>query len=388
MTHAAFSLHVQSTVLTPDVPGMATLVRCLREGSGIRAQQSTQAPIAACGGAVQWVLCETSGTSGQPKIIRRHPHTWMDSFAITKARFSIGTGDTYATLGSLGHSLTLYASVEALNLGADLCALVGISPKGQAAMIAEKHATVLYATPTQLGLLLKGAVQGKIAALAHVRFVFCGGGKLSAPVKSAVQALCPNAAVFEFFGASETSFITLSDDQAPAGSVGRSYPGVTLRIDAPAGEIGEIWITSPYLFDGYDGGDHPDTAWNDGALTIGEMGYLDTRGNLFLCGRKNRMVTVADVNVFPELVERSIAQMEGVQVNAVIGVPDPKRGNRLICFVQSADGAVDAAQIRTHCRGQIAPQAIPQDIRFVAQMPMLAAGKPDLQTLLAMAEDS
>ena len=384
---SAFTLHADSNVLTPDVPGMRVLVDCLRDGQAIKAQQSVQTPIAPVPAAQQWVMCETSGSSGHPKVIRRSPQSWMQSFGITAERFAIGAADIYATFGSLGHSLTLYASVEALSLGADICALVHLGPKRQAMAVNTMGVTVIYATPTQLGLLIKGAAQGQIASFPLVRYVFCGGGKLSEAVKAATQTLCPNAALFEFFGASETSFITLSDRQTPLGSVGRCYPGVTVRIDAPAGAPGEIWVKSPYVFDGYEGGDHKDTQWDAAYLSIGEMGFQDAGGNLYLCGRKNRMVTIADVNVFPEEVERAIAQLDGVQDCAVIGVPDPKRGHRLVCFVRSGSNTPDAAGIRGHCRAALGPHAVPQDIQFIAQIPMLAAGKPDLQRLAAMIED-
>lgn len=384
--NSAFTLHAHSTVLTPDVSGMRTLLACLRDGKGILAQQSTQTPISPHYADRQWVLCETSGTSGRPKVIRRSPQSWLRSFAITADQRAIGANDTYATFGALGHSLTLYASVEALQLGADLCALAGIAPKRQAMAVDDMGITVIYATPTQLGLLIKGAARGRIAAFPKVRYVFCGGGKLSETVKTAVRKLCPNAAVVEFFGASETSFITLSDGQTPAGSVGRCYPGVTLRIDAPDGAPGEIWVESPFLFDGYEGGAHRDTQWDGTYLSIGEMGYQDADGNLYLCGRKKRMVTIADVNVFPEEVEHCIAQLGGVQDCVVLGVPDPKRGNRLVCFVQSGNSAPDPATIRAHCRAKVGPQAAPHDIHFIAQIPMLAAGKPDLQSLFALAK--
>ena len=149
--HLTFSLHANSNILTPDMLGMRTLVDCLRKRRGFLAQQSNQDPISPSDDAQQWVLCATSGTSGQPKIIRRSPQSWMRSFTIAGDRFAIGANDTYATFGALGHSLCLYACVEALCLGADICAITQTAPTRQAQGVAAMGVTVIYATPTQLG---------------------------------------------------------------------------------------------------------------------------------------------------------------------------------------------------------------------------------------------
>ncbi|MDO6591345.1 AMP-binding protein [Loktanella sp. D2R18] len=383
--HPTFSLHASSTVLTPDVPGLGVLVDCLRERCGFMARQSTLPPITPSHDAQQWVLCTTSGTSGQPKIIRRNPLSWTQSFAITADHFGVGSDDIYATFGSLGHSLSLYASVEALCLGADICGLARISPKRQALEIAAMGVTVIYATPTQLRLWLKGAAQAQITSFPKLCFVFCGGGALSEKVKSAVHAICPQAQIITFFGASETSFMTIADSQTPVGSVGRAYPDVQMRIDAPQGEVGEIWVASPYLFDGYASGDHEDTQWDGPFLSIGEMGHLDAQGNLFLRGRKNRMITVADVNVFPEDIERCVSQLESVHDCAVVSEPDETRGNRLICFVAYHGAPLLPAEVQAHCRETLGQYCVPKEVRAIAQMPLLAAGKPDLARLRTMA---
>lgn len=377
-----FTLSRHSEILTPDVPSIDVLFDCLRRGATIKASQSAGEPIAAGGVRPQWLMCETSGSSGQPKVIRRKPDTWNKSFAIASEQFSISSDDTYATLGALGHSLTLYATVEALSLGADICSLTNLGPQRQVRAVQSFGVSILYATPTQLALLLKGAALVQINALPHVRHIFSGGGKLSSRVKDALHRLFPAAHVHEIFGASETSFITMSDENTPPGSVGRLYPGVQLRIaTTDNASAGELWVASPYLFDGYEAGDHPDTQWDGAYLSIGEMGYMDGNGYLFLSGRKNRMVTVADTNVFPEEVERCVMQLDAAQQCAVVTAPDKKRGNRLICFVQSIDESLTPAVVHRHCQMIFGQHSVPKDIRIVDKIPMLAAGKPDLQLL-------
>ena len=371
--NVTFSLHPQSTIITPQSNGIAALRRGVDTKMSIYATPQTD-PIILQAGDPQWLMVATAGTSGTPKIIRRKPETWIASFDITRTTHGISSTDTYATFGALGHSLTLFATLEALHLGADICALDRFKPRAQAQMIADHNITVLYATPTQLRLLT--ATGTSFPSVTHI---FVGGGRFEQNLHNMAQTQCPNAQIFEFFGASETSFITMSDANTPANSVGRPYPGVDLKID----DTGEIWVKSPYLFDSYTDGTSPDTRWQDGYLSIGEMGYRDQNGCLFLKGRKNRMVTVADQNVFPEKIEHTIAQIENVQNCAVIATPDAIRGHRLICFFASS-APLQADSIRAQCRTVLAPHEIPKEFIALAEIPLLSAGKPDLSKLRAM----
>lgn len=369
-----FRISPESTLLTPEAPGLAGLVAALRRGGGLRLSQDAGAvPVE----GPPMLYCETSGSSGAPKVIRRTPESWQRSFAVTAEVFGIGPADRYASFGTLGHSLTLYALLEAFHIGADAAALTGLRPRAQARFLAEQAISVLYATPTQLRLLLRGAAAEGITAFPAQRYIFCGGGPLDAALQAALPARFPGADLRAFFGASETSFITLTDTTTPPGSVGRPYPGVSLRIDAPPGETGEIWVASPYLFDGYASGSAPDTRRAGDWLSIGEMGYL-SGGYLFLRGRKSRMVTVADHNVFPEEIEAIVAQVPGVAACAVIARPDAARGHRMLCFHQ---GTADEAALRAACRAALPLPAVPQRFVRLAALPLLPAGKPDLAAL-------
>lgn len=384
---AKFALNPESQILTPEAAGVAEIIRCLNGGKSIIASQLTDPPIFGDSSPDQWLFCETSGTSGNAKKIRRRPATWIKSFEFSAAEFAISQHDTYAVFGSLGHSLSLFATLEALHLGADLSVLSNLNPKRQIGAMLNDKTTVLYATPTQLKLLLRAAQITKVTSITSVRHLFIGGGTLSQSIKDSVCVLFPNADTREFFGATETSFITLSDAATPAGSVGRAYADVRLRIgDGSAddqGNVGEIWVKSDYLFDGYANDAPSGAAWDRGYLSIGEMGYLDHDGHLFLKGRKSRMVTISDINVFPEEIEQLLETLPEVQCCAVITTPDKERGHITVCIIQPLGSNLEPSTIRKHCRAKLGPHAVPKMVHFLPEMPRLAAGKPDLVNLQA-----
>ncbi|MGJ8618109.1 MAG: AMP-binding protein [Sulfitobacter sp.] len=332
-------------------------------------------------------LTLTGGSSGQPKIIRRTQASWIKSFAVNANQFSLTPDDSVAVFGKLSHSLALYGVLEALYLGLDAYALDTLRPATQCAAVIRHSISILYATPTQLRLL---ADQKTTSALPSVRLILCGGGHLDQAAKTAVKTLCPNADLHVFYGAAETSFVTLSHAHTPDGSVGSAYPGVTLRIldlnGTPTSDVGEVWIKSPYLFETYVAGQSADTQWRDGFVTVGEMGQIDATGNLWLRGRKTRMVTIADQNVFPEDIETLITSTLHVGACAVIPIPDKTRGNRLIAVLQGELDDEITQAVKELCREKLGALMTPAKVMFHPGLPMLASGKIDLIALSKWAE--
>ena len=331
------------------------------------------------------LCCLTSGTSGTPRMIERSQQSWCASIRQNAGTWRIGAHDSYAVLGALSHSLALYAAAEALHLGADLHLLAGVRPDRQAARLGRAAVSILYATPAQARLLPEppgGVWPG-------LRLILIGGARLDAETRNRLCRFAPNARLHEFYGASETSFITLSDSDTPEGSVGRAYPGVSISVRDDGGQrvrpgrTGEIWVESPYLFSRYLRGATGDTRRRGRALTIGEFGRLDADGYLWLAGRRGRMVTIADRNVFPEEVETCLLGLSGIARAAVLARPDEQRGHRLIACIDADDGLSDD-DILKHCRARLGPLKAPRLICRPVPFPVLASGKPDLRALKAV----
>ncbi|SFE76634.1 long-chain acyl-CoA synthetase [Sulfitobacter brevis] len=334
-------------------------------------------------------LTLSGGSTGAPKAIRRSQASWIASFQINAARFGLNAEDSTAVLGRLTHSLSLYAVLEGLHLGLDVHLLAGLAAAKQRAALRDAGVSILYATPTQLRVLAQGA---GLRPLAAMRLVLCGGGHLDAATRTATQALCPNAVLHEFYGSAETSFITLADSATPSGSVGRAYPLVEIEIRDSAGNLsrdtGEVWVRSPYLFKGYALGSSLDTRWDGDALSVGEIGRLDDTGFLWLTGRRSRMVTISDQNVFPEAIEATIAAFPDVTDCAVLPVPDRLRGHRLVAVIAGAADPLRDAAILDACRRRHGALISPQRLRHVDPFPVLPSGKPDLAALARWLEAS
>ncbi len=381
-----FTISSASAILTPDTPGLKPLVRSVCEGRSIRARQSADRPVASGTDQEQYLYGESSGTSGAPKRIRRRPSTWIQSFEINRERFGLNSSDTYAIFGSLGHSLSLYAVLEALHVGADLASLSGLGLRNQVRHVVSGRISVIYATPTQMRRFSIAARQLGHVHMTGVRRLFVGGGKLDCAVRQALGECFPNAEIREFYGTSETSFIALSDERTPDGSVGQPYPQVTLRIapanQADSGPTGEIQVSSPYLFDGYESGDgqiirtRAEHFWR-----VGDIGWVDEDGYLFLKGRRDRMVTVADVNVYPEEIESIISGEPGIKVCAVMPMVDDRRGHRILAILEGTPDWQQEYRIRQQCREKLHALAVPSRFEYWHHIPVLPTGKPDLQAI-------
>jgi len=326
--------------------------------------------------------CETGGTSGKPKRIRRNAESWLASIRVISEKY-ISSAACYGILGDLGHSLAFYAAVEAQILGYCCVSVVGRSPKEQATHFSSAGVDVIYATPTQMRLLSKSRY-----VLEHVQVVFIGGGRLDLETRARVQSLAPNAKILQFYGAAETSFITLAEPHHDAASVGIAFPGVEIDIRNIDGDgIGDVWVKSPYVFLGYAQGYAPDTHWQDSWLTIGELGKMDNTGQLFLSGRKSRVFTVADKTIYPEDIEQYLNAQTEVIASAVFPVDDPLRGSRI--YVALCSEKTDGDRMKGMW-GNLKKRGVMVDrwrIYGSDDWPMLMSGKPNYQKLQATASE-
>ncbi len=375
--------------------------------------------------------CMSSGSNGNPKTIRRSHDSWLRSFSVNAKLAAIDSADHYAIVGKLSHSLALYAALEAANLGADIHALGELRPDHQLNAMRTLGSSVLYATPTQLRQLCH-RVKNESQIISNLRCIFSGGGKLDKRTASMVKRCFPNACLREFYGASETSFITMTDEHTPEGSVGRAYPGVQLHINTALNDsidndiadkkasdkeavdkqepcdqqrthlAGEIWVKSPYLFLDYADANttlanelaenpistisSPNTnaRWHNGYVSVGEFGYLDNNGYLFLEGRLSRRINVADQLVYPEEIETILNEHPAIFAAAVIPVVDKKRGHILVAIVE-VEAEIDNShtpnwrqELLVTLRQQLGSLKAPRDIIQVDHLPLLASGKPDL----------
>lgn len=331
----------------------------------------------------------TSGSTGVPKGYRRNHRSWIDSFVVSAAEFGLGEQDIVMAPGGLAASLHLYGVVHALHVGATAVMMHQFHPRRALRLLARHGVTALYATPTQLQMLVEAA-QGE--AFPSVRVIMISGAKWRPETRAAVERLFPRAGIAEFYGASELSFVTVSrpGEAVPAGSVGRAAHGVGLRIrdidgrDLPVGEAGAIWVGSSMLFDGYACGSAPETRREGGFLTIGDHGRLDGGGFLYLHGREKRMLVTSGLNVYPEEVEAVLSGLDGIEEAAVFGLPDPLRGVELVAVLR---GRFEEAALRAACRARLPAAKLPRRFLALDEWPRTSGGKADLRALEAIARD-
>jgi long-chain acyl-CoA synthetase len=335
----------------------------------------------------------TSGTTSVPKAFTRSRRSWQESFEASIEFFGLRVDDVTLAPGPLAASLNLYALAECLYAGSEFQALETFDVGDVHGAIAHDGVTRLVLVPTMLRMLSERGLAGCVDA-SGVRTIICAGSKLDARTLEAARRWAPNATIFEYYGASELSFVSgaglPAGEAASAGgtAIGGPFPGVEVRIlddsgnALPDGAAGNICVQSGLVSNGYLWGDDGQALRSfDGWFTVGDQGYLEA-GELHILGRRADMILTAGKNVFPHEVELALAAVPGVAAAVAAGMPDDLRGQRVVAGVVPSAGSITATQLRAGLDNILARDKWPLQYYALTELPATDRGKVSRNLLL------
>jgi long-chain acyl-CoA synthetase len=254
--------------------------------------------------------------------------------------------------------------------------------------IKQHQITRLPAGPTVFNGLLDYAGLER-DAVSTLRSAWSGSAPLSRDTLARWDA-ATGVPIYEGYGQSEAGPVLTY--QGPGfgnkpGSVGRALPATEIKI----AQDGEILARGPQVMRGYR--DNPAAtaeALIDGWLHTGDMGRIDSDGDVFVEDRKKDMAIVGGFNVYPREIDEVLMTHPDVSLAAAVGTPDAYRGEIIIAFVVAAEGCTPSSEnILAHCAANLVRYKLPASIRIVEALPLTSVGKIDkvaLRTIAASKE--
>jgi long-chain acyl-CoA synthetase len=343
-------------------------------------------------------LLYSSGTTGRPKGIKielpdRQVHEPGNVLVpVLEGLYGFGSQTVYLSPAPVYHAAPLRFGAAVHALGGTLVMMERFDAEAALRAIEQYRVTHSQWVPTMFVRMLKLPAQAR------------GGYDLSSHrVAVHAAAPCPVAVkqamlnwwgpiLYEYYAATESVGMTFVGPEqwlAKPGSVGKAVVGVLHICDddgraLPAGEVGTVYFEReeevPFSYHGDPEktrqAQHP---WHPRWWTIGDVGYLDADGDLFLTDRKAFMIISGGVNIYPQEIENALALHPAVSDVAVIGVPDEEMGESVRAVVQPAADAVPGpdleAELIGYLRARIAHYKVPRIVDFVAQLPRTPTGK-------------
>ena len=336
----------------------------------------------------------TSGTTGRAKGVRRlsPPAGEAQAAAALLQRnvaqvLGIEPGMRAMLSAPLYHSAPAGYGVQATLNGELLVLEEKFDAERTLALIERHRLTHAYLVPTMYVRLLRlpPSVRKKYD-LSSMRFVASTGSPCPAEVKRAMIDWW-GPVFYESYAASELGYVTLVSPQEALrkpGTAGRPVGDASIRIldaggvELPQGSIGLIYCRQP-AFPDFTYNNNPDARKRlerDGLWTLGDMGFVDEDGYLYVCDRASDMVISGGVNIYPAEIEAALMLMPGVRDCAVFGIPDEEFGEALAAAVQTEPGiSLEAQAVRDYLRARLAAYKVPQVVAFHGELPREDSGK-------------
>ncbi|KJK22897.1 long-chain fatty acid--CoA ligase [Burkholderiaceae bacterium 16] len=377
-------------VLAVAVPGKDSAAGASDYESWLDAQSPYDGPRVAPRGHMAY----TSGTTGRPKGVLRAavPLATLETQlarmrSVVAQTMGIVEGTRALMAAPLYHSAPGVFIQNALQLGERLVLCARFDPERVLALVEKHRIDVLYLVPIMYVRMLK--VPPEVRArydLSSLRFVASTGAPCAPEVKRAmIDWFGP--VIHETYASSEAGMITVAtpaDAMAKPGTAGRPVDDGEVRIldeqgkACAPGEIGLVYVRQPAYPDfTYRNNDEARRAIDRGGLvSLGDMGYLDADGYLFICDRASDMVISGGVNIYPAEIEHELVRYPGVADCVVFGVPDDEYGERLLAMVQPVQGAtLEESAIIEWLRQRLSGFKVPRTIVVEAQLPRDDTGK-------------
>jgi acyl-CoA synthetase (AMP-forming)/AMP-acid ligase II len=333
-----------------------------------------------------WVIVYTSGTTGRPKgAVRDHRSNLMIAFLLA-TELGLSAEDVGMALLPMFHVNSMWFVTLSMVIGTT-CVIYPHRTFHPAHVVEElnRHrVTYSMFVPSMLSFLADAAARGTLDP-AHLRVALTSSAPLDTGLRDRLLSLFPRAQLHDIYGSTEYGGVTTirHEPGGVVGTVGWPLVGDSIRIldddgnPVTEGAVGEVFVKGPTLMTEY--WRQPDAtraAFRDGYLTIGDMGRLDEAGRLILTDRKQDMIIVAGENVYPTEVEQVLLSHPAVALAAVVGIPDPRRGEQVVAAVTPLpDRTVSVDDLMERCRRDLADYKWPREIRVWAELPLGPAGK-------------
>ena len=353
----------------------------------LKAGQPTTLPRDRFGG---FTMTYTSGTTGRPRGVRRPtgdvpPEHLAESFTGFLRLFGIEPKGVHLVVAPLYHTAVINFTLYSLHFGHTVVLMDKWTAEGTLQRIDRYRVTTTHIVPTQLSRMV--ALPDDVRAnydVSSMEHMIHG----AAPCPDAVKRRMLEwfgPVVYEYYAASEGGGTIATPEQwlAKPGTVGLPWPISQIRIfdddkqPVPTGEVGTVWIRmGEHKFEYHGDEDKTRDAWSEGFFTVGDAGYLDEDGFLFLCDRKADMIISGGVNIYPAEVENVLHEHEGIADCAVFGIPDDDWGEQVKAVVQLEPGyALAEATLLAWCKEHIAGYKCPRSVDFLPALPRDPNGK-------------
>ena len=344
---------------------------------------STAAPEGRLAGGI---MNYTSGTTGRPKGVKRplppcEPEPVVTNYAAFLLMYGLTPGSgTHLVTSPLYHTAVLYFASSALHLGHRLVVMDRFTAEGTLERIERYRVDSSHMVPTHFNRLL--ALEGR------ERF---DTSSLQAMVHSA--APCPigvkqamldwwGDCIYEYYAATEGggTMASPSDWRQRPGTVGRPWQGAEIAIYEDGEQLGPDQVGTVYIkmqqgFEYHQDPEKTKQAWDvPGFFTVGDIGYLDEEGFLFLCDRKADLIIRGGVNIYPAEIEAALVMHPDVLDVAVFGVPDEDLGEQVKAVVEGRAGLTEAALI-DWAKERVGAYKVPRSVDFVDSLPRDPNGK-------------
>jgi long-chain acyl-CoA synthetase len=336
----------------------------------------------------------SSGTTGRPKGILRpmfdlHPSESSIGVLGIAGLWRLREGMVYLSPAPLYHTAPQVSVAIALRMKSTAVVMEHFDPALYLELVGRYGVTHSQVVPTMFSRMLKLPDDVRAAAdLSSLEVVIHAAAPCPVPVKEQmIEWFGP--ILLEYYAATEgngCTFITSTDWLAHKGSVGRSVLSDILILDdnglpCPVGTSGTVWFAGATDFEYFNDPDKTASSRRDDGRTstVGDVGYLDADGYLFLTDRKAHMIISGGVNIYPQETENLLVTHPSVLDAAVIGVPNEDLGEEVKAVVQLVDGVNGDADLETaliaFCRAHLAHFKCPRSVDFVDELPRLPTGK-------------
>jgi fatty-acyl-CoA synthase len=337
----------------------------------------------------------SSGTTGRPKGVRKplsgaalgDPSARSVQTAGALAHYGLGPGSVYLSPAPLYHSAPLVYSMCIHRLGGTVVVMEKFDPELCLQLIEDQRVTFAQFVPTMFVRMLRlpDDVRSRYD-LSSLQFAMHAAAPCPIAVKRQMMDWW-GPILHEYYAGTEdigSTYISPQEWLAHPGSVGKPRDECHIVDDdgneLPAGQPGVVYFANDHSFEYHNDPDKTASVANErGWRTIGDIGYLDEDGYLYLTDRAAYMIISGGVNIYPQEAENVLAGHPKVTDVAVIGVPDAEMGEQVKAVVQAVPGVATGVELEAElldfCKGQLATYKCPKTVDFVDDLPRDDNGK-------------